>query len=104
MRNASDIIAEAEKTYGIELDPNFDTDDAGHGLCDGEYCRHSECDCWTRFERAVEEQLQQQIVDACSYCQREKAERRGTSPMPNHFASPNCESGKRDHCTCDTCY
>jgi len=23
---------------------------------------------------------------------------------PDHFASPNCESGKRPHCSCDTCY
>lgn len=24
--------------------------------------------------------------------------------MPSHDASPRCESGKRNHCTCDTCF
>lgn len=24
--------------------------------------------------------------------------------MPNHKASPRCESGRRPHCTCDTCF
>lgn len=24
--------------------------------------------------------------------------------MPDHHASSNCESGKRDHCTCDWCF
>jgi hypothetical protein len=24
--------------------------------------------------------------------------------MPPHDASPRCESGKRNHCTCDTCF
>jgi len=23
---------------------------------------------------------------------------------PSHDASPRCESGKRNHCTCDTCF
>jgi hypothetical protein len=23
---------------------------------------------------------------------------------PPHDASPRCESGKRNHCTCDTCF
>lgn len=23
---------------------------------------------------------------------------------PYHDASPNCESGKRHHCSCDTCF
>lgn len=24
--------------------------------------------------------------------------------MPSHKASSRCESGKRSHCTCDTCF
>ena len=24
--------------------------------------------------------------------------------MPPHFASPRCESGRRNHCSCDTCF
>lgn len=23
---------------------------------------------------------------------------------PRHTAMPSCKSGKRDHCTCDTCF
>ena len=23
---------------------------------------------------------------------------------PGHYASPNCQSGRRPHCSCDTCY
>lgn len=41
-------------------------------------------------------------VDECSFCQREKA--RGNSFYPNHKASTRCESGGRNHCTCDTCF
>ena len=26
------------------------------------------------------------------------------SPGPPHDASPNCESGKREHCSCDVCF
>lgn len=36
----------------------------------------------------------------CSYCD----EHRNDSMMPSHTASSRCESGKRPHCTCDTCY
>jgi len=36
----------------------------------------------------------------CSYCD----EHRGDGMMPPHAASANCESGKRNHCTCDVCF
>lgn len=36
----------------------------------------------------------------CSYCDAH----RNDSMMPSHTASARCESGKRAHCTCDTCY
>lgn len=29
---------------------------------------------------------------------------RGVAMVPPHDASPRCESGKRPHCTCDTCF
>lgn len=36
----------------------------------------------------------------CAYC-----DEYGDDPnMPYHDASPRCESGKRPHCTCDTCF
>lgn len=41
-------------------------------------------------------------VEGCSYCEREKLA--GNTHFPRHHASPRCESGKRYHCTCDTCF
>lgn len=39
-------------------------------------------------------------IEACG-CE----ERRVTDPHgPRHLASSRCQSGKRPHCTCDTCY
>lgn len=38
----------------------------------------------------------------CAYCDRERAQ--GVNFHPPHDASPNCESGKHSHCTCDTCF
>lgn len=38
----------------------------------------------------------------CSYCD---AERRDRSTFhPAHDPSPNCQSGKRPHCSCDVCF
>lgn len=42
--------------------------------------------------------LEKEIAE-CKYCQ----ENRNTME-PSHFASDRCESGKRNHCTCDTCF
>ena len=38
----------------------------------------------------------------CEYCKRLLAE--GTDFAPPHDASRRCESGKRSHCSCDTCF
>lgn len=38
-------------------------------------------------------------VGECRYCD----EYRGRM-HPSHDASNNCQSGKRSHCTCDTCF
>jgi hypothetical protein len=38
----------------------------------------------------------------CSYCDRARAT--GDLMMPPHTASPRCESGNHNHCTCDRCY
>jgi hypothetical protein len=37
----------------------------------------------------------------CAMCAAIEAGEKG---VPNHRPSPRCESGKRPHCTCDTCY
>lgn len=36
----------------------------------------------------------------CAYCDAHHP----SEMMPHHDASPRCESGKRNHCTCDTCF
>ena len=38
-------------------------------------------------------------VPGCKYC-----ELYGGGMMPPHFASPNCQSGGHNHCTCGTCF
>jgi hypothetical protein len=38
----------------------------------------------------------------CVYCDRERAD--NCAFHPSHDASPRCESGKRAHCSCDTCF
>ena len=38
----------------------------------------------------------------CEYCDEERSQ--GSDFHPPHDASPNCESGKRAHCSCDTCF
>ncbi len=40
-------------------------------------------------------------VGECAYCD---AERNGSGFHPSHDASDRCESGKHNHCTCDTCF
>ncbi|MCR4294320.1 MAG: hypothetical protein NUW21_02205 [Elusimicrobia bacterium] len=39
--------------------------------------------------------------EECSACQRIAA---AGGFGPSHDASPRCQSGGRDHCTCDTCF
>lgn len=38
----------------------------------------------------------------CVLCDRARAT--DDQMMPNHSASPRCESGSHNHCTCDRCY
>jgi hypothetical protein len=38
----------------------------------------------------------------CSYCVR--CLRTGDRDFPRHNASMNCQSGGKDHCSCDFCY
>lgn len=40
-------------------------------------------------------------VEGCSFCEEIK---QNGGFGPSHDASNGCESGKRDHCTCDTCF
>jgi len=41
-------------------------------------------------------------IDGCPYCEQEKAD--GNCFFPSHFAGTRCESGKHNHCTCDSCF
>jgi len=38
----------------------------------------------------------------CAYCDRERES--GNTFHPSHDASDQCRSGKRIHCSCDTCF
>lgn len=38
----------------------------------------------------------------CAYC--DATRKAGDEMFPSHDASHRCESGKRAHCTCDTCF
>lgn len=38
----------------------------------------------------------------CPTCDRERA--KNSDFHPPHDASPRCESGKHNHCSCDTCF
>jgi hypothetical protein len=44
---------------------------------------------------------QQALFDeiTCAYCAKYAGQMH-----PSHNASPMCKSGKRNHCTCDTCF
>lgn len=42
------------------------------------------------------------VVGECKYCDDERLA--GSTFHPRHNASPRCESGGRNHCTCDTCF
>jgi hypothetical protein len=46
--------------------------------------------------------VQQAPPGECSYCDAERA--RGNTFFPSHDASPRCQSGRHNHCTCDTCF
>jgi hypothetical protein len=39
---------------------------------------------------------------ACSYCMSEY--HAGGTWFPSHYAMASCQSGGRNHCTCDTCF
>lgn len=41
-------------------------------------------------------------VGECVSCDR--ARESSDTMAPRHTASDRCQSGKRNHCTCDTCY
>jgi hypothetical protein len=38
----------------------------------------------------------------CAYCDRMRAQ--DEKFFPRHDASCNCQSGRHEHCTCDTCF
>lgn len=42
------------------------------------------------------------VPGQCAYCDREREA--DSTFHPSHDASDRCESGKRAHCTCDTCF
>lgn len=50
------IINELEKEFGVECTKDFDD-----VLCDGDTCRHAECDCWDSLRKEVRWHLEERI-------------------------------------------
>lgn len=62
------------------------------------YCEKCE---WAKQDAANRPRRRGELPEGeCRYCD----ENRGISFTPPHDPSPYCESGKRPHCTCDTCF
>jgi hypothetical protein len=59
MSRQFDIIKDLEIEYDKQLDVNFDP--GVDGLCDGETCRHSECECWNNFRQSVIRELSNEL-------------------------------------------
>jgi hypothetical protein len=61
---------------------------------------------WQKFDETMQDAdalARRHRVEDCDYCNRLRAEG-ASSFAPYHDASPRCESGKRNHCTCATCF
>ena len=50
----------------------------------------------------VDPRPRRQIEPGCNFCDQMLAE--GQTFFPPHEARPDCESGKRPHCTCSECW
>lgn len=57
-----------------------------------------------RIKAQVKEDLNRgkAVVGECDYC--DGLRLTGSTFHPPHNASPGCQSGGRNHCTCDTCF
>jgi hypothetical protein len=49
-----------------------------------------------------EKPWQRIYVKGCRYCESEREA--GNTFFPSHVPSRGCRSGRRPHCTCDTCF
>lgn len=58
----------------------------------------------TRAERIARLEALGTISPGCPSCQEFYAHPRLMPHAPSHRASNRCQSGKRAHCTCDTCF
>ena len=46
--------------------------------------------------------IRPRYAEGCETCEGYKE--RGLTTHESHYASPRCQSGHRNHCTCDTCF
>lgn len=62
----------------------------------------------TREEAIARLESSGDLDPACTFCQEEIYSQVNAMPYdvfcPRHKASSRCQSGKRAHCTCDTCF
>ncbi len=76
----------------------------GCHLCHGTGTIQSE----TREQAIARLEASGDLDPGCAFCQREIYSQTQAMPQdvfcPRHKASSRCQSGKRAHCTCDTCF
>lgn len=58
----------------------------------------------TRAERIARLEKLGMIAPDCAYCREAYSHPTLNAFMPQHTASPRCRSGKRNHCSCDSCF
>lgn len=59
----------------------------------------------TREQKIARGEREGWLVSDCLGCKERYEAKDPTSVfVPNHQASTRCESGRRPHCTCDTCF
>jgi len=55
------MIQDVENEYGVEIETN----DIPDLLCDGDNCRHSECDCWDEMKHELEAIAKEMVHHDC---------------------------------------
>lgn len=63
---------------------------------------HGDRWCSLCGERILTPRVNRKYVEGCTTCDYIRDKKDGFGP--SHDASDRCESGRYDHCTCDTCF
>lgn len=96
--------------YCGDHDVQFDTDNDidTHRFCHDTEGKPFTSVGWERDRHIKRWESEGRLDPECPFCKSEFYAKTRTFPQdvfaPNHTASSRCESGKRSHCTCDTCF